>query len=268
MPRIAYGRNKTQVDLSLYPDNSSYPIGTGEWNQDPEDGGILGFTKQSATLSGNAFTPTATLVEITGETATDDIDSIGTTNTNEFDLLYILSASGQTLTLKHANNSGNAGEVVLLGTVDKAVSTTVPTILIRDDSSGVAKWYEWGGGITNTLNDVGDVTVSGASSGDVLKWNGSAWVNIAKGTAGQALKVNSGGTDLEWGDVSSSLSTLSIDTDKSWGLNVISDLFIEPVNMSGSESKTVTTEVYAIGSVTIGGSATLTVSGSGEVNVI
>jgi len=264
MPRIAYGRNKTQVDLSLYPDNTNYPIGTGEWNQDPEDGGILGFTKQSVTLSSNAFTPTATLVELTGETATDDIDSISTSNTNEYDLLYIISASGQTLTLKHENNSGNAGEVVLLGTVDKTVSTTVPTILIRKGT----KWYEYGGGITNALNDIGDVTVSGASSGDILKWNGSVWVNIAKGTAGQALKVNSGGSDLEWGDVSSSLSTLSIDSDKSWGMNVISDLFLEPVTVSGSESKTVSTEVYAVGKINISGSAILTVSGSGEVNLI
>ena len=186
MPRIAYGRNKTQVDLSTYPDNSNYPIGTGEWNEDPEDGGLLGFTKQSATLSSNTFTPTATMVEITGETTTDDIDSIGTTNTNEFDLLYILSASGQTLTLKHTNNSGNAGEIVLLGTVDKAVSTTVPTVLIRDDSSGVAKWYEWGGGITNSLNDVGNVTISNNSSGEVLKWNGSAWINNTLAEAGIA----------------------------------------------------------------------------------
>jgi hypothetical protein len=186
MPRIAYGRNKTQVDLSVYPDNTNYPIGTGEWNEDPEDGGLLGFTKQSATLSSNVFTPTATMVEITGETTTDDIDSIGTTNTNEFDLLYILSASGQTLTLKHTNNSGNAGEIVLLGTVDKAVSTTVPTVLIRDDSSGVAKWYEWGGGITNSLNDVGNVTISNNSSGEVLKWNGSAWINNTLAEAGIA----------------------------------------------------------------------------------
>ena len=186
MPRIAYGRNKTQVDLSVYPDNASYPIGTGEWNQDPEDAGILGFTKQSVTLSNNTFAPIATLVELTGETATDDIDSIGVTNTNEYDLLYILSASGQTLTLKHTNNSGGAGEIVLLGTVDKAVSTTVPTILIRDDSSGVAKWYEWGGGITNTLSDVGNVTVTNNTSGEVLKWNGSAWINNTLTEAGIA----------------------------------------------------------------------------------
>ena len=264
MPRIAYGRNKTQVDLSLYPDNGNYPIGTGEWNEDPEDGGLLGFTKQSATLSSNTFTPTATLVELTGETATDDIDSITITDTNEFDLIYLLSASGQTLTLKHENNSGNSGEIVLLGTVDKAVSTTVPTILIRKGT----KWYEYGGGITNTLNDVGDVTITSASTGDLLKWNGSAWVNIAKGTAGQALKVNSGATDLEWGDVSSSLSTLNIDTSKSWNLYTISDLFLEPVNVTGNESGTVTTEVYAVGKINIGGNATLTVSGSGEVNLI
>lgn len=147
MPRIAYGRNKTQVDLSVYPDNTNYPIGTGEWNQDPEDGGMLGFTKQSATLSNNTFSPTATLVEITGQTTTDDIDSIGTTNTNESDLLYLLSANSQTLTLKHQN--GGVGEIILLGNTDKILSTTIPTLLIRDDTSGSAKWYEWGGGSAN-----------------------------------------------------------------------------------------------------------------------
>ena len=53
------------------------------------------------------------------------------------------------MTLKHQNNSGNAGEVVLLGGGDKDISTTVPTLLIRDDTSGVSKWYEWGGGASN-----------------------------------------------------------------------------------------------------------------------
>lgn len=149
MARIAYGRNKTQVDLSAYPDNSSYPIGTAEWNEDPEDQGMFGFTKRALTIASDSFNPTATYIELTGQTTTDDIDSIGVTDTNAYDLIYLTSASGQTLTLKHQNNSGNAGEVVLLGGADKTLSTTVPTLLIRDDTSGVAKWYEWGGGASN-----------------------------------------------------------------------------------------------------------------------
>ena len=58
MARIAWGRNKTQLDLNTYPDNPSVPIGSSEWNQDPEDGGLLGFTKQSATVASNTFAPT------------------------------------------------------------------------------------------------------------------------------------------------------------------------------------------------------------------
>ena len=149
MARIAYGRNKTQVNLGIYPDNASYPIGTSEWNQDPEDQGMFGFTKRALAITSDSFNPTATYIELTGQTTTDDIDSIGTADTNQYDLIYLTSATGQTLTLKHQNNSGNAGEVVLLGGADKGLSTTVPTLLIRDDTSGVAKWYEWGGGASN-----------------------------------------------------------------------------------------------------------------------
>ena len=36
-----------------------------------------------------------------------------------------------------------------------------------------------GGGAVAALDDIGDVTITTAASGDLLKWNGSAWVNIA-----------------------------------------------------------------------------------------
>ena len=99
MARIAYGRNKTQVNLSNYPDNANYPIGTAEWNQDPEDQGMFGFTKRALSITSDSFNPTATYIELTGQTTTDDIDSIGVTDTNQYDLIYLTSASGQTLTL-------------------------------------------------------------------------------------------------------------------------------------------------------------------------
>ena len=118
MARIAWGRNKTQLDLSTYPDNPSVPIGSSEWNQDPEDGGILGFTKQSATIASNTFAPTKSIIEISAGT----VNTIGQTDTNEFDLLYLFASSGATVTLAH--NNGGTGQVTLLAGVSKTISET------------------------------------------------------------------------------------------------------------------------------------------------
>ena len=167
MARIAWGRNKTQLDLSTYPDNPSVPIGSSEWNQDPEDGGILGFTKQSATVASNTFAPTKSIIEISAGT----VNTIGQTDTNEFDLLYLFASSGATVTLAH--NNGGTGQITLLAGVSKTISETSPTIVIRKGTA----WVEYGGGITNALNDVGDVTVTSVASDEILQWNGSAWIN-------------------------------------------------------------------------------------------
>jgi hypothetical protein len=59
--------------------------------------------------------------------------------------------------------------------------TTYPT---SDGSSGQFLKTDGAGAVSfasiptiNTLNDVGNVTVTSAASGEVLSWNGSAWVN-------------------------------------------------------------------------------------------
>jgi hypothetical protein len=181
MARIAWGRNKTQLNLVTYPDNPSVPIGSSEWNQDPEDGGILGFTKQSATVLSNTFAPIKSIIEISAGT----VNTIGQTDTNEFDLLYLFASSGATVTLAH--NNGGTGQVTLLAGVNKTLSETSPTIVIRKGTS----WVEYGGGITNALSDVGDVTISANSSGEVLKWNGSAWINntLQEADIGSATSV-------------------------------------------------------------------------------
>ena len=167
MARIAWGRNKTQLNLVTYPDNPSVPIGSSEWNQDPEDGGILGFTKQTATISSNTFAPIKSIIEVSAGT----VNTIGQTDTNEFDLLYLFASSGATVTLAH--NNGGTGQVSLLAGVSKTLSETSPTIVIRKGTS----WVEYGGGITNALSDVGDVTVTSVASDEILQWNGSAWIN-------------------------------------------------------------------------------------------
>ena len=45
-------------------------------------------------------------------------------------------------------------------------------------NSSTATGLEWASIPTiNALDDVGDVTITSASSGQVLQWNGSAWIN-------------------------------------------------------------------------------------------
>lgn len=44
---------------------------------------------------------------------------------------------------------------------------------------GVTAWTSLGYYGFASINDIGDVTISGASSGEVLQWSGSAWVNAA-----------------------------------------------------------------------------------------
>ena len=45
-------------------------------------------------------------------------------------------------------------------------------------NSSLTSGMEWGAIPTiNNLDDIGDVTITSAASGDILKWNGTAWVN-------------------------------------------------------------------------------------------
>ena len=41
MARVAYARRVTRVNTSSYPDDPSVPVGTNEWNADPEASGVF-----------------------------------------------------------------------------------------------------------------------------------------------------------------------------------------------------------------------------------
>lgn len=54
-------------------------------------------------------------------------------------------------------------------------------------------------GSASSLNDLSDVTITGAAKGDILVYNGTAWVDLTVGTNGQILSANSAqATGLEW----------------------------------------------------------------------
>jgi hypothetical protein len=114
-------------------------------------------------------------------------------------LLSIINAKGDLL-VGTADNTLDRLAVGANGYFLKANSSTttglewasIPTINALDDIGDVTittistgQFLKWDGSAwvnatiptINALDDVGDVTITSASSGQVLQWNGSAWIN-------------------------------------------------------------------------------------------
>ena len=194
MARKALYKHATQVNTSSYPDDGSSPVGTNEWNEDPDPNGMLGFTPQTSTvtISSGALTPTDSLTVVASESGTSDtITSIALTNTNQYDLLYLFADTGDTITLTNTSSPSSNGQVKTVSNANETLSETSPTILIRKGNY----WYGYGGGVVNAVSDIGDVTISSIGSGELLKWNGSAWVNNTLAEAGFATSATTDTTN-------------------------------------------------------------------------
>ncbi len=94
--------------------------------------------------------------------------------------------------------------------------------------------------IVENLNDLGDVDTTGAANGKILKYNGTSWEiadDLTSGggsasftglsdtpnslSAGKWLKVNAGGTSLEWTDEPTGGDTYSIEALASPGIQLL-----------------------------------------------
>ncbi|SVC98684.1 uncharacterized protein METZ01_LOCUS351538, partial [marine metagenome] len=148
MARKAYGNHATQVNLGTHPDDGTSPVGSAEWNAALDKEGMLGFSEQTIssatlrTIASGVATVYDTITVVTSESSTtDDLDKLATTNTSEYDLIYLFANTGHTITLKHTASPSAAGHIFTVGEADEVLSATKPTILIRKDVSGVAYWY-------------------------------------------------------------------------------------------------------------------------------
>jgi len=154
LARKAYGLHATQVNTSTYPDDGSSPVGSNEWNEALDTGGMLGFlpaTANSSTIivSSGVATITDSISVIAGEgAATDTLQKLALANTSQYDLVYLFAASsGYVVTLEHGDLNAD-GEISTVSGADEALSTTKPTILIRKG----AYWYGYGGGTVSDLS--------------------------------------------------------------------------------------------------------------------
>ena len=185
MARKALYKHATQVDTNTYPDDGSSPVGSNEWNEAPDPQGMLGFTPATATITiaSGVATVTDTITVVAAESGTSDtLDKLAITNTNQYDLVYLFADTGDTITLTNTSSPSADGQIRTVSDANETLSTTTPTILIRKGNY----WYGYGGGVVNAVSDIGDVTISSIASGELLKWNGSAWINQTLAESGIA----------------------------------------------------------------------------------
>ena len=246
MARKGHGRPASLVQIAgsgtTYPDDGSSPVGSNEWNANRDTTGILGFTKATSSISSNNVNVTDSYIEITGGGDIHTLAAVTTalstdyypsdTSTKSYaegDLLYLVKAAGAGATnLKNQQGGAGAGKITTLTGGDKALSATVPTILIARTIGSNLEWVEYGGGTASdldttnfasgiidtdissvagtdttipsakavktyvdaqiatedTIAELNDTTISGVGSGELLKWNGSAWINQTLTEAG------------------------------------------------------------------------------------
>ena len=190
MARKALYKHATQVNASSYPDDGSSPVGTNEWNADPDAQGMLGFTPTTATITiaSGVATPTDTICVVAAESSTSDVlDKLALTNTSQYDLIYLFADTGDTITLTHTGSPSADGQIQTVSGQNETLSTTSPTILIRKGSY----WYGYGGGVVNALADVGDVTVTSVGDNEILAYDNSTskWINQTPTEAGFAASA-------------------------------------------------------------------------------
>jgi hypothetical protein len=93
-----------------------------------------------------------------------------------------------------AANRGYDGTTGQTFSAGDYVSLFVEASLVQEINDGIAE-------LLTEKADAEDVILKsvGTTAGDVMYYNGSSWVRLGVGTAGQVLKVNSGATAVEWG---------------------------------------------------------------------
>jgi hypothetical protein len=181
MARQGWGRHTTVATGS----DSGDQVSVNAWNADIDKDGMLGFTGETI-ASATSITPTNSTIILSGST---NVSTIAQGNSAEYDLLYIFTSGS--VTLVNTASPSSAGDIKLLANVNKALSSTIPTILIRKGTA----WYEYGGGITNSLNDIGDVVITSVGNEDVLAYDTatSKWINQ---TADETGRVTASSTTI------------------------------------------------------------------------
>ena len=147
--------------------------------------------------TGTNFSTTTAQYAIIRVTATTGAKTITGPSGASYSKTYIVDNTGAyTVTFKAAGQTGVsilAGEKAFLlfnGTDYIKVGSTLPISTVPISSGGTGQ---------TTATAAFDALAPTTTQGDTIYYNGTDNVRLAKGTAGQALVMNSGATAPEWG---------------------------------------------------------------------
>ena len=159
MARTGWGRHTV---VATGTNDNSKQISVNAWNNDLDTDGILGFTPETV-ASASSVTPTNSFVKLSGSTS---VDTIALGNSADGDLLYLITTGS--VTLNNTSSPSSNGDIRLLSNANKDLSTTVPTILIRNGNY----WYEYGGASVGDgeitfakIQDIASMKVIGRTAG-------------------------------------------------------------------------------------------------------
>ncbi len=138
--------------------------------------------------------------------------------------------------------------------------------------NGATAWNSLNYYASPTLNDIGDVTITSASNGDFLRWNGSAWINdavdLATDTIGSFVQSLVAGTGITLANNSGENATPTVAVDTTVMQARVADVSDTEIGYLNGVTSAIQTQIDTkapLASPTFTGTATandLTVSGN------
>lgn len=175
MARIEYNRHKR---IAVTADDGVSDVQPQrDWNGDAhEQVGFLGFDNVIKTLASDAFVASDTLQIVAAETGiSDNLATITQTDSAINDWLILFADAGDTITVKHGT-----GNIQLQGSADKALSETIPMLLIRRGTT----WYEFGSGSNEFLDSLFKIKDNSDTTKQLV-------AELSEMTAGKTLTIKS-----------------------------------------------------------------------------
>ena len=176
----------------------------------------------------------------------------GTNSVGPYSLSYDTSTSGVVISLDGVVQR-NSVDFNIVGTALTFTSTVGTGIIINVVFTGLTLSFP-----TPSDNSVSGskIAMGSDAQGDVLYYNGTDYARLAKGTAGQALVMNSGATAPEWG----SAGGPNLGTDAVTRTNA--KTIAENITFAGTENG------MSAGPITINSSYTVTVTSGSTWTVV
>jgi hypothetical protein len=136
-------------------------------------------------------------------------------------------------------------KMVWRGAYNNSTAYTPDDVVSSGGTSYICILASTGNAVTNTtywnvLAEGGDVASTLTTQGDVLFRDGSGLQRLAKGTAGQALTMNSGATAPEWGTISSGTYSVHAFDEYQYGSNVSHSGQTDYIDIAGGNTVTFT----------------------------